>query len=431
MSRRPRRRLRNRLALAFAGFTLVVAALFGFYAVAFTYSTEDAFFDAMLEREAASQSRARAERGAWRTPQDAWMTVHADPSSFPADLRAAFTAEPWRVEFRGHGGRHYHLKRIAPPPPLPSAWLVAEVSAQLVVRPLRGKILSLLAWSGLATVVMALLLGYALARRTAAPLARLAGRVEDMAPGHLPDDFAKDYPGDEVGVLAHGLEDLARRVNAFIAREREFTRDASHELRTPLAVIRSVAEHLAAEPALSADGRRLLAHAHRSALQLEQTVATLLALAREEGVAPPATSAVLPVLERVVVEQSPRLDGKPVAVVIEVPPDARVAVPAPILHILLSNLIGNAFSHTPAGCVRVDAVHGRLRLRNPAAGGDADAPRGGHGFGLSIVRRLCERYRTDLRIAIGDDVVEASLPLDAGGIAGVAVAAPQVGVGVR
>ena len=53
----PRRRLRNRLMLAFAGFTVVVAAVFGLYAAVFAYTVEDQFFDTMLEREAAAQLR--------------------------------------------------------------------------------------------------------------------------------------------------------------------------------------------------------------------------------------------------------------------------------------------------------------------------------------------------------------------------------------
>ena len=70
-------------------------------------------------------------------------------------------------------------------------------------------------------------------------------------------------------------------------------------------------------------GRRHLAHVRQSVLQLEQTIATLLALAREQHVvADAAPITLLPVLERVVVEQAPLLDGREdlVDVVVDVPP---------------------------------------------------------------------------------------------------------------
>jgi signal transduction histidine kinase len=422
---RPARRLQSRLMLAFAGFALFVATLFGLYAVAFMYAVEDAFFDAMLEQEVAAQVRHHAANGRWAEPRDPAVRIHLDPSSFPDDMKALHDAEPRRREFPGRDGRHYHLKPMAPPPPAAPAWLVAEVSSQLVVRPMRDRVFLLLALSGLLILALALLTGWWLARRTARPLARLVGVVDDMSPARLPRDFAHAFRDHEVGILARGLEALAGRIEAFIVREKEFTRDASHELRTPLAVIRSAAERLMAEPGLSDAGRQHVGHMRQSALQLEQTVATLLSLAREDQ--PGAASGpapVLPVLERVIVEQSPLLEGKQVAVEVDVPQHARLAVPAPVLHILLSNLVGNAFAHTEAGEVRIDVEGGRLRIANsgggidPALRGQLQQPfvkregSAGSGLGLAIVRRLCDRYAIDLRIESSDDTTVASIPID-------------------
>lgn len=401
-------RLRNRLMLAFAVFALAVAGLFGLYVAVFVYSVEDRFFDAMLEQEAQQQLDQRATRGTWSPPRNAFMTIHDSPATFPSDLKAAFDAEPWRREMAGAQGRHYHLRAVTPDGAGTPGWLVAEVSQQLVVRPMRSQILALLAWSGLAVVMIALLAGAWLARRTTRPLSKLASLVDGMAPDRLPVGFAGDFPDDEVGVLARGLDNLSGRVRAFIAREHAFTRDASHELRTPLAVIRSATEQLASEPGLSEAGRRQLAHVQHSARQLEQTVITLLTLAREEYVERDAMPlAVLPVLEQVVVEQAALLDGKPVEVRVDVPADVRLPVPGPVLHMLLANLVGNAFAHTRSGEVRIEVASGRLRIRNTALAGDPEAimrpftkgeGSAGFGLGLAIVQRLCDRFAIDLRI---------------------------------
>lgn len=408
-SQAPHHRLRQRLMLVFAGFALLVAALYGFYVAVFVYMVEDRFFDGLLAREAEIQQRHHAEHGVWAIPRLDFITVHTDPATLPDGLGARLAPEPWRREFSGAEGRHYHLARLHPAagePGLP-AWLAAEVGPQLVVRPIRGGILQWLAWSGLAVLGLALSLGAWLARRVTAPLSRLAQLVDETSPDRLPPAFSQNFPDDEVGVLARGLERLIARIDAFVSREREFTRDASHELRTPLAVIRSACERLGARRDLDADARSQIAYVEQSARQLEQTVTTLLSLAREcDGTQPATELSLLPMIERVIVEQAPLLEARPVDLLVDVPVATRVRLPTTVLHIVLSNLMGNAFAHTVQGRVVIDLADDALRISNPGDGlQEVDfqpfvkrQASAGFGLGLSIVRRLCERHGIPLRI---------------------------------
>lgn len=417
----PRRRLRNRLMLAFAGFAIVVASVFGLYVVVFSYAVEDQFFNTLLDREVAAQLLHHADTGQWAEPREPFVTVVADASALPDDIATILRAEPSRREVAGSNGRHYHLRPLLHDASSPPVWLVAEVSQQLVVRPMRSLLLQVLAWSGILMLVIALSLGFWLARRTSAPLSRLAALVDNTNPARFPAAFADRFPDDETGVLARALEQLIKRIHTFTEREREFSSDASHELRTPLAVIRGACEQLASECGLSVAGRQQLEHARQSSQQLEQTVASLLALSREQQPQDtPRGIALLPVLERVIVEQAPQLEGKSVDVLLRVRANAMVAVASPVLHILLSNLVVNAFAHTVAGEVRMEIVSGRLRISNPGSAlrdndfepyikGESSA---GFGLGLSIVRRLCERHGIDLRIAAEDGLVIASIPVD-------------------
>lgn len=417
-------RLQRRLMFAVAGFVVFTAALFGLYALAFMYSVEDSFFNAMLAQEAQVLEREHARSGVWGEPRDAAMRLYRDAAEFPDDLRTPLQAEPHRREFAGADTRHYHVLAIDPAPPGARVWLVAEVSSQLVVRPMRSKALMLLGVSGLVLVAAALALGLWIARRIAGPLARLAAQVAVASPESLPRGLSAGLRDDEVGTLARGLDALLDRIDAFVVREREFTRDASHELRTPLAVIRSAAERLAADAHLDAAARERVGHIQRSALQLTQTVTTLLALARDEHVGSPVErTALLPLVERVVIEQSPLLGDKPVGVDVAIPADVCIALPAAVLNILLANLVGNAFAHTAAGTVRIDVAAGRLRIANRGDGADparrwrSPQPFGkgegsdGFGLGLVIVRRLCDRYGVDLRIEDDGDDVVASVAL--------------------
>lgn len=423
--RRSAHRLQNRLMWVLSSFVLITSALFAFYAMVFMYSVEDALFESALDHETTAQLEHHARFGNWDVPRGKSITLHTEITSFPDDLEAAYRIEPWRHEFSGHEGRHYHLRAIDSSTPASRVWLVAEVSKQLIVRPLRGKVFTLLAGSGAVLVIIALLAAYLVARRTTAPLSHLADAVGKMEPDHLSAGFSKNFREDEVGILARGIDALIARIQQFIAREQEFTRDASHELRTPLAVIRASVEGLLRETELSRAGIQQLQFLRESSMQLEQTVTSLLSLARDvRDDDTGAAISVLPVIERVIVEQAPLLEGKPVTIEIDVPPASRMRIAPAVLHILLANLIGNAFAHTAAGNVRIDRVGQRLRIVN-TANGDEPALKwrepaafikregsSGLGFGLGIVRRLCDRYEIDLRIESVDGETEVTIELE-------------------
>lgn len=418
---RPRRKLRHRLMLAFSAFALLVAVLYGFYVVLFVYLVEDQLFNGLLAQEAKAQLQHHAIRGEWREPPLPGMTVHRDAATLPDGIQARLSEEPLRREFSGDQGRHYHLHRLDPGGNNASAWLAAEVSQQLVVRPMRSGIFQWLAWSSLAVLVAAMVVGAWLARRMTAPLSRLSEVVDQARPSRLPQGFAESLPDDEVGMLANTLQRLMVRVDDFVGREREFTRDASHELRTPLTVIRSACERINTRTDLDEGLRQQVQHIDTSVQQLERTVSSLLMLAREQHHEEPAAeTALLPLLERVIVDQSPVLADRPVDVALQVGSTVRACLPPAALHIIVSNLIGNAFAHTLEGTVSVSTVDGWLEISNP---GEAIRPddmqafaksetSGGHGLGLAIVQRLCERYGIGLQLRSHEGITTVALRLD-------------------
>lgn len=416
---RPRQRLRTRLILVFAGFSLGISSVFGLYALHFAYSIEDTFFVAQLADEAARQREFHERNGRWSTPRTHGMTLYTGIAAMPEDLRGVLRDEPDRIEVAGAQGRYYHLAVIRSDRGSTQAWLVLEVSDRLVVRPVRSQWLWLLALTGFGTILIALIAGAWLSHRIAAPLWQLSDTVArlrpDALPERLPDRLPHADPDDEFGTLARGLDALIGRIRDFIERERSFTRDASHELRTPLAVIGSAAERMAREPGLTEASREQLAHIRQSVAQLEQTMSTLLAMAREQATEPLELVPLLAVVERVIVEQSPLLGARAIALDVDLPVNHRVACPRSVLHILLSNLIGNAFAHATHGAIRIDLQGDRLRIANHGHAIPADLRdhlhephrkregSAGFGLGLSIAQRLCERYALSLVIEHDDD----------------------------
>lgn len=404
--------LRGRMVAAFALFALVTALCFSVFSVLFVYSVEDDFFGQMLQQEAAHQQRSWRTSGSLATPLRDNVSLHRGLATFPADLARQLGGRARNGEFFGEQGRHYHVRKLslgAAP-----AYLVAEVSRDLVVRPRMPFILGFLAVATLAILAITLGIGYWLAWRATAPLTRLAQLVSNAQPGQLPQRFAQGFPDNEIGALAGKLEEAMARIADFIEREQHFTRDASHELRTPLAVIEGAAQLLAQQP-LPPQAAEQLQRLRGAAVQMAQTVATLLSLAREElgtsALKPgPEPVALLPLVEDAVVQFAHLLDGKAVEVSVEVADGTVVPAHRAALAILVSNLVSNAFGHTRQGAIRIylegdslvvaDSGPGiepglRERLFEPGAKGEASA---GFGLGLSIARRLGERVGIGIAI---------------------------------
>jgi signal transduction histidine kinase len=391
------RRLHRRWMLALAVFSLAVTALFALFAAGFAYTVEDKLFERVLEQEASALRAAWARGEPEPRPANAWVQLHRTAATLPPEVAARLAAEPGRREVAGAQGRHYHLQALEAEGRAP--WLVAEVSGQLLVRPMRREALAWGALGAALVLLLALLLGHRLARRVSAPLETLAARVAGADPAALPREVAAGLPDDEVGAVGRAFDALLARTRAFVEREQAFTRDASHELRTPLAVLRLGLERQLQAPAQGTALQRELAAMHAATLLMQQTVETLLMLAREgalhEGRAvAQAPAPLLPLVEHWVLAHERWLQDQPLGLEIALTPQDRLALPVSILQLAIAALLGNAFGHGRApGAVRLAMQEpGVLCITNPA---DPQAPAPGpldegapQRLGLAILHRL-------------------------------------------
>lgn len=424
--------IRNRVIACYVGLALLVAVLFSFLNLLFIYSIEDTFFEHLLQEEAQHQLNHWDQYGTTTSPLRPNIALYTSSGQLPADMRQQFMEKPRRREFYGAEGRHYHLLTLQVAQDEPPYYLLAEVSEQLVVRPMRDRMLLSYALFGGAMLLLACLLGYWLAQRSLHPLTRLVALINRARPGQLPRNFAASFPENEIGMLATTLDDALQRLSEFIEREQNFSRDASHELRTPVSVIRSAAELLDTQP-LPVQARGQLQRIRQANLQMEQTVNLLLSLARE--VLPQektVETALLPLLERVIVQQAYLLRDREIELRIDVPVDAVVAVPGAALTILLGNLLSNAFIHSREGTIIIRYRAPQLSIADSGPGIDPEIQSvlfqplvkgqhsAGHGLGLSIVKRLCDRYGIGLDINSGDNGIRIllQLPPDADAVSG-------------
>lgn len=356
-----------------------------------------------MQEEADYFWRMRARDPAHEPPDESrlrgYVAEGGDESAVPAELR-------------GLGpGLHTLDKRIVMvdqrgPTQLVLAYPRAEVnlrSVQMVIAPL---VLALLALAASA------LFTYRNARRIVAPLDFIARSVRDwdpmepdpttLGPDRLPADA-----GPEARQLAGALQRMAERMRAFVRRERDFTRDASHELRTPLTVIRVASDLLAGDADVPERARRSLARIQGAGRDMESVIDAFLILAREGDVEPQREDfAVRDIVAEEAAAARTLLAGKPVELVVtELASPVLHAAPR-VLAVMLRNLLANACTFTERGRVEVRIEADRIVVADTGIGMSADALQRafdpfyraepdrltGKGMGLSIVRRLGDRF---------------------------------------
>ncbi|NNL99316.1 MAG: HAMP domain-containing histidine kinase [Gammaproteobacteria bacterium] len=300
-----------------------------------------------------------------------------------------------------------------------SAAMVSEREGKRLVLEFDGANVSELAtWFGLVPLVAVLVvlylttwLAYRVTRRAVSPVIRLAHDVENMDPGDpgqlaLPSALPADTD-HEVAVLSEALNDMVERVNALVVRERNFTRDASHELRSPITVVKLAADVMLANPALDEKLRPTVERIKRAAVDMSDLIDTLLLLAREADRDMPQELVDVNALLAEEAELARLLaQGKPVELVINNNFQLSVQASRKILSVLFGNLLRNAFVYTESGSVAVDIDVDSITIRDTGPGMTSDevarafepfyrGPRQdgrGHGVGLSIVKRLSDRY---------------------------------------
>jgi signal transduction histidine kinase len=263
-------------------------------------------------------------------------------------------------------------------------------------------------------------LAYKFSSRAVSPIIKLSQDVESLNPGS--DDFAtelkmvlSDYTNSDhdVRTLSAALSRLSDHIEAFVMRERNFTRDASHELRSPITVIKIAADLLLADESLNDSSRRTIDRIKTNASDMEELIQALLLLARESD---DALSMDMVCVNDVISEEMERtqelLQGKPIQVSFESDQKLVIEASDKVVSVMIGNLIRNAYSYTDEGRVQIEIKGNRFSINDSGIGMSSDdielmfkpfqrgqnKQRGGHGVGLTIVKMLSERFHWQISI---------------------------------
>ncbi|MCB2016844.1 MAG: HAMP domain-containing protein, partial [Hydrogenophaga sp.] len=305
-------------------------------------------------------------------------------------LTRRVSTEPHLIRRREADGRTWYWARL----PAGGRTLAVGVSE---VRVQSQPVLALLLTAVIGWL-LAWWLAVLLARRLAAPLARLASATARVGEGQLPEPLPETGPS-EVAALSRRFNTMAAQVRDLLSARTTLLAGISHDLRTPLTRMRLALEMLRTHPS-----ERLIAGLERDLDQMNELIATALDLGRGLSNEAPQRADIAQLLRQLAEEQGSAT--RPVQVHC---PACERQVPVLALRRALANLLQNALRYAPDGPVELvceaDGAVCRLGVldRGPGIAPDqveamfqpfhrAEPSRspvtGGSGLGLSIVREL-------------------------------------------
>jgi two-component system, OmpR family, sensor kinase len=312
----------------------------------------------------------------------------------------------------------------------PATYLAVAVRRDNRDEALRELLLQL-TLAGLGALVVASLVGDALARAALRPVEAYRGRAEEIAAGA--SGLRLDVPGerdDEVTRLGHTLNRMLAAQQASLERERQFVDDASHELRTPLTLLRSRLQLTRRRPRSTQEHEAVLGELAVDVDRLVDLAEQLLVLSRA-GQGGTSRGDLAAAVTTVLARYGP---GGP-----EVVSGTTAAGPLPVpvegsaLERVVTNLLTNAVRHGRSPVVvrtrREDDSAGRgVAVLEVSDAGDGMTPdllesatrrfhrapearaRAGTGLGLAIVEALVGAADGELRLCSGGHHVAHGTP---------------------
>jgi signal transduction histidine kinase len=297
-------------------------------------------------------------------------------------------------------------------------YITYDVTTQLVEQRIAAGILAV---GVITTILLTAWLAYTLSGRLVNPVKQLAQRLSDIDPGERQLRIANEFVGNELAPIASSIDTFMERLDGFVEREQSFTATASHELRTPLAVIQGAVELLAEQQGEHPHSQKALARIQRAVREMADFTDALLLLSREERRDDGAElvcdlNALLP---RIVEDQQATTQQAALNLEIESTQAVRVAAPDSMVAMVIGNLIRNALQHSGGQTVQCRLSAEGFTVTNRGHLSEQQLQKifargyttrvGGHGMGLYLARRICERYGWQISLSSEHDVIAAQV----------------------
>ena len=237
------------------------------------------------------------------------------------------------------------------------------------------------------------------------PLYSLLRWLDGYRPGNGTDGFPNEETVYEFKKLTKAARETIERAENHLERQKQFIGNASHELQTPLAVLGNRIEWMMDNTSLTEEQFTELSKMRQSINRLVRLNRTLLLLSKIDNghFLDRSNVDIVSIIENELEVYKEIFAEKELVCKVNVPQNFVVQMDEMLATTMVSNLIKNAFVHSPVGdTIEIDILQGRLSVSN--SGDEAlDGARlfdrfytngktGSIGLGLALVKSISGYY---------------------------------------
>jgi two-component system heavy metal sensor histidine kinase CusS len=271
-------------------------------------------------------------------------------------------------------------------------------------------------------IFFAIIFGNMLISRSFKPIEKLLSEIQNISANKLSSRVTTHNTNDEIDQISKEVNKLLQRVEKSYKQISQFTSDASHELKTPLTIIRGELEVILKEDRQKEEYKKGLINIQSEILNVQKMIENLLFLSKIENDKIKLEDIIY--LDETLLDITKELSvlSRAKNSTIDLNIDSAISINGneELFKIVLKNLINNAIFYSSDNSkinikLTKDKELAQIEIEDFGIGMSketldnifdkfyrADSSRtkytGGHGLGMSIVKKICDLHHIDIDI---------------------------------
>ncbi|MDR6301500.1 sensor histidine kinase [Mesonia maritima] len=202
-----------------------------------------------------------------------------------------------------------------------------------------------------------------IAGKSIQPITHITKTTQNINKHNLSERVKLPENKDELFELSTSINELLKRIEKTLEREKQFTSDASHELRTPLSSLRGTLEVLVRKPRKQEEYEQKIKYALTEIDRMTAIINQLLFLARFNYQQKEEQTDITYILQQLLSRYQTEINKKELSIKFTPPVKITKLVPSHYTDLILENILSNAIKYSnPQGKILINLTEKNQQL---------------------------------------------------------------------